>query len=702
MKDKEKADIEFVEALQDVTRRCERLVQILSILREMDQLDDPARGLRTVCSHIVEAIASSLAAENCSLFLVDDSRCEVQLRATCSPLEEGARYFPPGAWPAGKFKLGEGIAGTVAQTCAPLCVADSSLDARFVALNQTSVAPRSLLCFPLMIEGQLVGVLNLSHSSPGYFTPESEHTLLFVADRAARMLANHLLHERVRQSEEHYRLILETAADAVLVFDKEGRVASANAAVEIISGIPAQDYVSNRVTWQSRVHPEDRDLFRRHLDQLVAEKLPATLSYRCIDAGGNVHALEQRGSPIFDSEGEAQGVVCIARDVSERKLAEEELLQAQKMECVGRLAGGVAHDFNNLLTIISGYAEVLHGHLEGMPEALGRLHYVEEAADRAGQLVRQLLAFSRKQVLQPKVIDLNVSLKDTVKMLRRVLGDDVQLAAHLHQEPTHILIDSVHLTQILMNLAVNARDAMEAGGILKVETAVAQVDTAFAGRPEECRPGLYARLAVQDTGCGMSEETLARIFDPFFTTKLNGAGTGLGLPTVHGIVVQNGGFITVLSEIGQGTTFNVFFPLVSPKAESAAAPGTKAPLRGSETVLVVEDERAVRHLIVQMLTRQGFNVIEAASGEAAIALEKDFAEPIDLVLADFLMPRMNGHQLAAHLCANRPELKVLIMSGYGGQSTADQALRESGYELVQKPFSSAELIKRIREILDAP
>jgi PAS domain S-box-containing protein len=701
MTGKEKGEHEYADALRNATRRSERLVQILSILREMDQLDDPATGLKTVCSHIVEAIASSLAAENCSLFLLNDSKCELQLRATCSPLEDTAKYFEPDAWHAGRFKLGEGVAGTVAQTCEPLCVADSSLDARFVAINQTSATPRALLCFPLMVEGQLVGVLNLSHSSPGFFTPESEHTLSFAADRAARMLANRLLHERVRRSEEYYRLILETADDAVLVFDTEGRVTSANPAVGTISGIPAQDYVSNRVTWQSRVHPEDGDLFRRHIERLVAEKLPDTLQYRCIDTGGNVHALEQRGSPIFDAEGEVQGVVCIARDVSQRKLAEEELLQAQKMECVGRLAGGVAHDFNNLLTIISGYAEVLHGQLEDMPEALGRLHYIEEAAERAGQLVRQLLAFSRKQVLQPKVIDLNDSLKDTVKMLRRILGDDVQLVANLHHEPTHILIDSVHLTQILMNLAVNARDAMEAGGILKIETAVAQVDPAFAGRPEDCRPGPYVRLAVQDTGCGMSEETQARIFDPFFTTKSNGAGTGLGLPTVRGIVVQNGGFITVRSEIGHGSTFYVHFPLVAAKAESAAAPEMKAPLRGSETVLVVEDERAVRHLIVQMLTRQGFNVIEAASGKAAIALEKDYAEPIGLLLTDFLMPQMNGHQLAAHLCANRPELKVLIMSGYAGQSTADRALRESGYELLQKPFSSPELIKRIREVLDA-
>ncbi|MCX5770196.1 MAG: response regulator [Candidatus Hydrogenedentes bacterium] len=702
MTGKEKAGQEYAEALQNVTRRSERFVQILSILREMDQLDDPLKGLKSVCCRIVEAVASSLAAENCSLFLLNASKCEVQLRATCSPLEDRARYFEPDAWPAGNFKLGEGVAGAVAQTCTPLCVADSSLDTRFVAINQTSVAPRSLLCFPLMVEGRLVGVLNLSHSNPGFFTADSEHTLSFAADRAARMLANHLLHERVRLSEEYYRLILETAADAVLVFDKEGHVTSANPAVEIISGIPPQDYVSNQVTWQSRVHPDDRGLFQQHLEQLLTEKQPAGVQYRCIDIRDTVHALEQRGCPLFDSQGEVQGVVCIARDVSERKLAEEELLQAQKMECVGRLAGGIAHDFNNLLTIISGYGEVLHAHLEGMPEALGRLHYIEEAAERAGQLVKQLLAFSRKQVLQPKVIDLNLSLQETTKMLRRVMGDDVQLVTDSCEDPARILIDPVHLTQVLMNLAVNARDAMEAGGMLKIETAVAEVGEEFAGRPESCPPGRYARIAVQDTGCGMSQETRARIFEPFFTTKLNGAGTGLGLPTVRGIVGQNGGFITVESELGRGSTFSAYFPLVKEKAETAAAPASTAALRGSETVLVVEDERAVRQLIVQMLTRQGFNVLEAPSAEAAAALEKDHAEPIHLLLADFLMPHMNGHQLALQLCRNRPQLKVLIMSGYAGHSIADHALRESGYGLVQKPFTSPELIRRIREILDAP
>jgi two-component system cell cycle sensor histidine kinase/response regulator CckA len=387
-------------------------------------------------------------------------------------------------------------------------------------------------------------------------------------------------------------------------------------------------------------------------------------------------------------------------DITERKNLEEQLRQAQRIEAVGRLAGGVAHDFNNLLTAILGYSDIV---LEQLPSGDRLRHYVGEikkAGERAASLTRQLLAFSRQQVLAPLVLDLNAVVADMEKMLRRLIGEDIELVTVLGHDLARVKADPSQLEQVIMNLAVNARDAMPEGGRLSLATANFLVDEAYAQRHVGLKPGPYVTLTVTDTGCGMDAETLSRIFEPFFTTKEKGKGTGLGLSTVYGVVKQSGGYIEVESEPGRGTAFRVYLPQVEEsltnvkEREPAAAPSS-----GAETILLVEDEESVRTLVESVLRSKGYKVIPAARGDEALALSEQYAQPIALMLVDMVMPRMSGRELARRLAPLHPETKVLFMSGYAGSSASDGL--DADTHFIQKPFTSEALARKVRETLDA-
>jgi nitrogen-specific signal transduction histidine kinase/ActR/RegA family two-component response regulator len=384
-------------------------------------------------------------------------------------------------------------------------------------------------------------------------------------------------------------------------------------------------------------------------------------------------------------------------DMAERKQLESQLLQAQKMEAVGRLAGGVAHDFNNSLGVILGYTELL---MRQAGEAQrGKLQEILKATHRAAGLTHQLLAFSRKQVVDPKVLDLNTLLADLEKMLGRLIGEDVDLAIVPGADLGQVKADPGQLEQVVMNLCVNARDAMPDGGLLRLETANADVDAGHAAQAEIMAPGRYVMLAVSDTGSGIEKEILPKIFEPFFTTKEEGKGTGLGLATVYGIVRQAGGYVWVYSEVGQGTTFKVYLPRIDERPVAPEVKQAEVPSKGWETILLVEDEGSLRAIAGEILEEHGYRVIQAASASEAIEIAAGHPAPIHLLLTDVVMPGMNGRALAESLVAARPALKVLFMSGYTDDVIAHRGVLEAGTLLIEKPFSALALLGRVRAAL---
>jgi len=413
-------------------------------------------------------------------------------------------------------------------------------------------------------------------------------------------------------------------------------------------------------------------------------------------------------APVRDHNGFVVAGVLTFQDITERKQLEEQLRQSQKMEAIGRLAGGVAHDFNNLLTIIGGYGQMLLDTTDAEDPVHKDLEAIMEAANRAGSLTRQLLTVSRRQVLQPKTFELNRLILRTNRMLKRVIGEDIELVHALKSERGRIKADPGQIEQVLLNLTVNARDAMPTGGRLTIETADVEIGQDTIAGGETLKAGRYVLLAVSDTGTGMTPEVLKHVFEPFFTTKPRGKGTGLGLSTVYGIVTQTGGTITVDSDVGRGTVFRIYFPAAVSRAELEPEPerdrgasGQPSDKRGHETILLVEDETDVRRLTAEMLTRQGYTVLEASSGPDAIRIWEENQEQIDLVLTDVVMPRMSGQELASTLKSWRPELKIVYMSGY----TDDVVARHGGIDrtvLLHKPFTSDSLIRMIRSVLDSP
>ena len=392
----------------------------------------------------------------------------------------------------------------------------------------------------------------------------------------------------------------------------------------------------------------------------------------------------------------------VLRRTAERVALEDQLLQSQKMEAVGRLAGGVAHDFNNLLTVILGYNEMLRDRVRTDLVAMEYSDEILHAAERASALTNQLLAFSRRQVAVPRVVDLNEIVLGIDKMLRRIIGEDIQLEVSLSPELPSVKVDPSHIDQVIMNLAVNSRDAMPEGGRLTIETAKVEFTEDYANRHIGIEPGQYVMLAVSDTGIGMDEATRARLFEPFFTTKEKGKGTGLGLSIVYGIVKQNGGDIRVYSEPGRGTALKVYLPAVTEAAESMAPAGeSSAAGQATETILLVEDEPQVRSLTRTMLTSLGYRVLEAESADLALGITSGHEGPLDLLLTDIVMPRMSGTDLARELKATRPGLRVLYMSGYTDSGVIDQGMLTAGTPFIQKPFTRATLSRTVREVLDA-
>jgi signal transduction histidine kinase/CheY-like chemotaxis protein len=430
------------------------------------------------------------------------------------------------------------------------------------------------------------------------------------------------------------------------------------------------------------------------------ERLPLLIwrTKRCCVKDGTRMEVEVSSQPVPFVGHRARLV--LARDVTEHRRLETQLRQLQKMEGIGRLAGGIAHDFNNVLGVILGYGDRL---LRRLPEDERKeIREVMKAAEHAATLTRQLLSFSRKQVLEPRILDPNVVVQEIEGMLRRIIGEDIHLVTVLRQRGGAIKADPGQLHQVIMNLAINARDAMPNGGTLTIETADTELDESYAAEHLEVCPGPYVMLAVSDTGIGMDRETQSRIFEPFFTTKEAGKGTGLGLATVYGIVKQSGGHLWVYSELGHGTTFKVYLPRVANAAEGAQAPAASNPLpKGTETILLVEDDESLRDLAREILEEQGYAVLKASTGKMALELAEEHAGPIHLVMTDLVMPGMSGRELAERVTKRRLESRVLFMSGYTDDALERQGILEGNAAFVGKPFTLDGLLRKVREVLDS-
>jgi PAS domain S-box-containing protein len=448
------------------------------------------------------------------------------------------------------------------------------------------------------------------------------------------------------------------------------------------------------------VHNDDRSAVRAASKAAIADRQPYDIEHRIVRQDGSVRWVHECAHIVRDSHGQALRMVGTVQDITERRHLEDQLRQSQKMEAIGRLAGGIAHDLNNALTAIAGYAELARGELPPEHKARADVDEIRRAAERAGSVTRQLLAFSRKQLLEPRIFDLNETVASIARLLSRLLGPSIRMHTRLAGAPLEVLGDPGQIEQALINLAVNARDAMPDGGQLTLSTRREVIDEEQARGFVPMQPGEYVVLRVADTGHGMTADTMSRIFEPFFTTKESGKGTGLGLSMVYGTLKQIGGFIFVDSERDRGTTFHLFFPLPR-RVEPQPRPDAdvrQAGRRGHETLLIVEDEPAVRNLVASALRHEGFELLLAASAEEALAIVGGRDAPIDLLLTDALMPGKSGVELATLLMARSPGLPVILMSGY-----ADEALTMTGadsVERLQKPFTPGELRQRIRQMLD--
>ena len=493
-------------------------------------------------------------------------------------------------------------------------------------------------------------------------------------------------------------LIVDSSQDAIIGKDLDGTITHWNKGAENIYGYAADEIIGKPITVLA---PEDRqDEIPGILERIRKGQRVEPFETERVAKDGSHLNVSISISPIYSATGEVVGASTIARNITAQKKAEDLLRQSQKMEAVGRLAGGIAHDFNNILGIITMCAELLRGHVDGEQLSVELIGHIRDASKRGASLTRQLLAFSRKQPAQTKLLDVNDRLREVTKLLRPLMGDDVSIVFLPKSEMAFVHADPSQLDQIVLNLAVNSRDAMPRGGKFVIETATADFDDQFVQQHPPMKPGRYVMLAVSDTGIGMDSATAARIFEPFFTTKEAGKGTGLGLATVYGIVQQSGGHIWVYSEPGRGTTFKVYLPCVDDKAGFAAETEAEPEFRRGEgtTVLLVEDDAVMRRLTTQMLQAQGYSVIEAEDGKAALARAASSSEPVHLVLTDVVMPGTSGPELVLHLMDSHPETRFLYMSGYTGELVIDHGLSE-GIALLEKPFTRAALLNKVQSSL---
>jgi two-component system cell cycle sensor histidine kinase/response regulator CckA len=509
----------------------------------------------------------------------------------------------------------------------------------------------------------------------------------------------HVVRKRMAEREELFKLISENAADMIAVVNVDGTRAYNSPSYQRLLGYSPEELQQTSAFEQ--IHPDDRSKVLAAAEEAKRSGRGRRVEYRIRHKDGNWITLESTASTIRDGKGQIDKLVIVNRDITERKQLEEQLRLSQKIEAIGRLSGGIAHDFNNLLGVIIGYTEAIQKRMKPEEPFRDAIDEIQHAGKRAAALTQQLLAFSRKQVLEPKILDLNGIAGDVEKMLGRLIGEHIELTLGLSESLGMVKADRTQIEQVILNLAVNARDAMPQGGKLIIETRNVEMDEADPRRPRYFAPGSYVLLKVTDTGCGMTPDIQAHIFEPFFTTKEKGKGTGLGLATVYGVIKQSGGYVLVESEPGKGTAFELYLPRVAatPEPTKEARPLAKASIKERATVLLTEDEQSLRRLTRDVLREAGYTVLEAADAFQALEIAKQTDATIDLLLTDVIMPGMSGRALADALSMSRPETRVLYMSGYTDGEIATHGVLNAETAILQKPFTQEELIRRVEEAL---
>src|SRR5579872_1219910 len=597
-------------------------------------------------------------------------------------------------------KLGRGLTEFLLRTGESLLATPEVLQAMEDRGEVARNGSRSLdwLGVPLKVGNHTFGALVVqTYSKNIRYGQQDKEILTFVARQLASAVEIKRNEQALRRSEARYRSLVQSSVYGIYRSSLEGRFLDVNTALIAMLGYSSPEDVllldpEKDVFAQPEEHVRLIKEFRRtgRLDGFEVK-------WRRKD--GRTITVRISGRAVSSADEPADVLEAIAEDVTDRRALEDQFRQAQKMEAVGRLAGGVAHDFNNLLMVISGYAEVILAGLNVEHPLHEKGRAIQLAADRATTLTRQLLAFSRKQLLELKVVDVNAIVEDMERLLRPLIGENVELSTVRSPEAAHTRADAGQLEQVLMNLVVNAKDAMSQGGKLTIQTQTVVVDERHRGGQQFIHPGHYVLLSVSDTGMGMDRETQSRIFEPFFTTKEKGKGTGLGLSTVYGIVKQTGGYVMVQSELGRGTTFQIYLPLTQAAAEQQAVSVPDTALGGIETILLVEDEESVRQLVRDTLVNKGYQVIEAENSESGIAAAVRHKGKLDLVITDVVMPGMGGREMVKQLAQSRADAKVLYLSGYTEDAIVSDGSIESGTAFLQKPFTLQSLSRKVREVL---
>jgi two-component system, cell cycle sensor histidine kinase and response regulator CckA len=695
--------VEAIGTVQDVTERRQTEARIRQLNRVYAMLGGISEAL------VRERDADTVLQAACRITVhtggfrmawigLHDSEGRLQIRghagddgSALAIIERLIREAPP----AGCRFTADALLTGLHSICASIATDPDAAEWRDEALRRQY---RSMAALPLVSNGRPIGVFNIYAPEAHAFDEQEVRLLDDVATDISFALEVLRRDIERQQAEERFTLVVENIHEVFWISSAAGVLEFVSPAYETIWGRPRQHLYDDATSWLDTVHPDDRPRMAQNL-RLQLSTGATDETYRIVRPDGTVRWIRSRSFPVYGQDGRLERVVGTALDVTEQRQLEEQFRQAQKMESIGRLAGGIAHDFNNLLTVINGTAELAALDLPRDAPLRTDLLQVRQAGERAATLTRQLLALSRQQILKPAIINLSTVVRGMQSMLRRLISEHVELAFSLDDALGHVKADPSQIEQVILNLAVNAQDAMPDGGTLTIETRRVYLDAGDAANHLAAPAGQYAMLAVSDTGIGMDEPTRQRIFEPFFTTKDIGKGTGLGLSTVYGIVQQSDGGLFVYSEPNRGTTFKVYLPLVDDLPDVPLTLDS-VDQSGTETILLVEDEPALRALTKRILSSAGYTVIDAGTGEEALAVLAAHEGPVHLMLTDVVMPGMNGRDLAVRVVAMRPDIKVLYASGYTDDAIFRHGVLDDGSRFISKPYAPAELRRKVREALN--